>query len=104
MFSSAQRPSRKMAIRAVSVMARLGGLGASVPEQPGQVPLDRRPLAADDAVVAGVPQGPVGQDEVVAPDAVQLGPETLDRAPAGRIEEGGPEADRDAVGLLERLG
>src|SRR5665647_1961338 len=69
----------------------------------GEMRLHRRPFAGDDAVDHGVAQRPVGRDLMAAQDAVLLGAQPLDAAPALMIEEMGAEFDRDAVEFFERV-
>src|SRR6185295_13013762 len=70
----------------------------------GEMRLYGRPFGGGDAVDAGVAQGAVGHDAVVAQNAVELGAETLDAAPALLIEDVRAELHGDAVERLEGVG
>src|SRR6266446_6816467 len=68
-----------------------------------QMRLHRRPFAGDDTVNHGVAQGPVWRDLMVAQNAIKLGAEPLDAAPALVVEKMRAELDRDAIELFERM-
>src|SRR5262249_27942764 len=76
---------------------------SSLRELIGQVRFYRRPFAGDDAVDAGIPQRAVQGALVAAQEAVKLGSQALDAAPARMIEEMGAEFDGDAIKLLESV-
>src|SRR5580692_6636661 len=63
--------------------------------------LRRRPFRGDDAEHDRVAQRAVRRDLMVTQDAVLLGAEPLDAAPALVIEEVRAELDGDAIELLE---
>ena len=65
--------------------------------------LHRQPFGCDDAVNHGVAQRAVRRDLVAAQDAVLLGAEPFDGAPALVIEKMRAEFDRDAIQLFERM-
>src|ERR1700722_11157679 len=65
--------------------------------------LHRRPFAGDDAEHDGVAQCAVGRDLMVTHDAVLLGAQPLDGAPALMIEEMCKESDNDAIERFERM-
>src|SRR5262249_16907556 len=69
----------------------------------GEVRLHRRPFAGNDAVDAGIAQRAVPRALLAAQDAVELGSQALDAAPARLLEEVRAEFDGDAVGRLERV-
>src|SRR5262245_55917194 len=71
---------------------------------PIEVRLHRRPFGGDDAVDAGVAQGPVGADPVAPQDAVKRGAQPLDAASALEIEEVRAELDCDTAERLEGVG
>src|SRR5271165_1002956 len=66
--------------------------------------LDRRPLAIEDAVDAGVAQRAVGRDLMLPQYAVHSCPQSLDGGAALLIEEVGAEFNRDAIQRFERMG
>src|SRR6185503_5030703 len=65
--------------------------------------LHRRPFAGDDAVDAGVAQRAVGRPLVAPQDAVELGTQPLDAAPACVVEKVRAELHPDAVEALEGM-
>src|SRR5690348_7225281 len=75
--------------------------GPRLLQLPRQVRPHGRPFARDDAVDAGVAQRSIRRDLVAAEDAVELGAQSLDAAPALMIEKMGAEFDRDAAERLE---
>lgn len=62
---------------------------------------DRRPLASNDAVDAGVSQRTLFHQTMTPEHAIELGPKPLDRLAALMIEEAGTELNGDAVESLE---
>lgn len=66
-----------------------------------QVLFHRRPFARDDAVHARIAQRAIGKASMVTQNAVELGPETLDCAPALMIEEVSAKLDGDALEMFE---
>src|SRR5277367_2844250 len=66
--------------------------------------LDRRPLAIEDAVDAGVAQRAVGRELVLPQDPVQFRAQSFDGGTALLIEEMRAEFDRDAIQYIERMG
>src|SRR5215216_3400827 len=68
-----------------------------------QMRLHGRPFGRDDAVDHSVAQRAVRRNLVVAQDAVQLGAEPFDAAPALLVEEMRAEFYRNAIELFERV-
>jgi len=66
--------------------------------------LNRRPLAIENAVHAGVAQGAVAGDLVLAQHPVQFRAQPFDGGATLLIEEVGSEFHRNAIQLLERMG
>jgi hypothetical protein len=66
-----------------------------------QMHLYRRPFGREDTVNHGVAQRAVRRDLMVAQNAILLGPETLDAAPAGMIEKMRTEFNRNAIEFFE---
>ena len=87
----------------VECICHLATLPHLVVQLIGQMRLHRRPLAGDDAVDDGVAQRAVRRDLMIAQDAVLLGAEPLDAAPARVIEKMRAEFNRDAIELFERM-
>jgi hypothetical protein len=69
---------------------------------------NRWPLVGDDAVNAGISQRFLGcgmpVDLMTTEHAVEFGPQSLDCAPAGVVEEVCAELHRYAVKVVERMG
>ncbi len=65
--------------------------------------LHRRPFAGDDAVDHGIAQRTVGRKLMAAQDAVELGTQPLDAAPALMIEKMRAEFYRNAIEFFERM-
>src|ERR1700761_8813153 len=79
------------------------GLPRSFIQLKREMRLHGRPFRGNDAVHDGVAQRAVGADLMVAQNAVLLGAQTLDAAPALMVEEMRAEFDRDAIELFERM-
>src|ERR1700738_4005243 len=65
--------------------------------------LHRRPFDGDDAVDHRVAQRAIRRDLMIAQDAVELGPQPLDAAPALVVEKMRTEFYRDAIELFKGM-